>query len=87
MSYAINEKIRLWRCFLQASYFFYAEDPNKFKGWWDNVFATMEMEDIGEYVTKAYVAIDMPTTVSKIPQDSTNVQQVEKCKTKSRIRK
>ena len=45
------------------------------------------MEDIEEYVTKAYAAVNIPTKASSIAQDSANVQQVEKAKIKAIIRK
>ena len=31
---------------------FDGENPNEFKYWWDIVYATLEMEDIEEYVGK-----------------------------------
>ena len=43
---------------------FDGEDPNEFKSWWDNVNATLELEDLEEYLTPAYEHIDLPTKES-----------------------
>ena len=50
---------------------FDGEKLSKFKDWWDNVFATLEMEDIEEYVTDAWKDKDMPTKVSAEPPTDT----------------
>ena len=52
---------------------FDGEKPSEFKDWWDNVFATLEMEDIEEYVTDTWKDKDMPTKVStEPPADATD---------------
>ena len=33
---------------------------SEFKNWWENVVATLEMDDIEEYVTEEYKDVDMP---------------------------
>ena len=40
---------------------FDGEKPSEFKDWWDNAFATLEMNDLEEYVTIDYKNVDMPT--------------------------
>ena len=40
---------------------FDGERPSEFKDWWDNVKATLEMEDIEEYITDDFKGVDMPT--------------------------
>jgi hypothetical protein len=43
---------------------FDGEDPNEFKSWWDNVNATLEMEDLEKYVTLPYELTTLPTKES-----------------------
>ena len=40
---------------------FDGENPNEFKDWWDILCATLEMEDIEEYVGKDFATMDIPT--------------------------
>ena len=43
---------------------FDGENPKEFKDWWDNVFATLEMDDIEEYVTDAWSSVPMPSKLA-----------------------
>ena len=66
---------------------FDGEDATKFKEWWDVVFATLEMEDLEEYVSEDYKGEDMPTKESTIPTDDTKDVDVAEAKTNKRVRK
>ena len=45
---------------------FDGEDPNEFKSWWDNVNATLEMEDLEEYIMDSYKGVQIPSKESGI---------------------
>ena len=49
---------------------FDGENPNDFKNWWDNVFATLEMNDLEEYVTEDWKGKKMPDKTSAIVADA-----------------
>jgi len=67
---------------------FDGEKTSEFKDWWDNVFATLEMEDIEEYVTEAWKGRDMPTKESaEPPADTTDTEGTAKALKQKRIRK
>ena len=57
---------------------FDGEDTTKFKGWWEVVFATLQIEDLEEYVTEDYKDKDMHTEESTTPQDPDNEDQAAK---------
>ena len=38
---------------------FDGNDPGEFKEWWDSVYASLEMEDLEEYVSIEYGEIDI----------------------------
>ena len=40
---------------------FDGNDPGEFKEWWDSVYASLEMEDLEEYVSIEYYEIDIPS--------------------------
>ena len=65
---------------------FDGEDPNEFKSWWDNVNATLEMEDLEEYITLPYELIALPTKESG-ETDSTEAVAVALAKKNKLIRK
>ena len=57
---------------------FDGEKPKEFKDWWDNVYATLEMEDIDEYVTDAWSSVLMPTKLQTEPYiDETDAKGIE----------
>ena len=61
---------------------FDGEKPSEFKDWWDNVYATLEMNDLEEYVTDDWKDIDMPTKLSAdLTQikDKTKLDEVAAC--------
>ena len=66
---------------------FDGQDPNEFKDWWDNVYATLEMEDIEEYVTNAYKGNDMPSKEETIPVDTNDANEIDMCKKLKIVRK
>ena len=49
---------------------FDGENPNDFKDWWDNVYATLEMNDLEEYATDEWKGKDMPTKASTVLLDT-----------------
>ena len=61
---------------------FDGEKPSEYKDWWDNVFATLEMNDLEEYVTDEWKDKDMPTKISadltRI-KDKTKLDEVATC--------
>ena len=69
---------------------FDGEKPSEFKDWWDNAYATLEMNDLEEYVTIDYKDVDMPTKESTIlseGQDKTDLKAVAECDKNKRSRK
>ena len=67
---------------------FDGENPKEFKDWWDNVFATLEMDDIEEYVTDAWSGKPMPTKVeTEYDENETNKKTIELAKKNKVVRK
>ena len=66
---------------------FDGQDPNEFKDWWDNVFATLEMEDIEEYVTEVYKGKETPSKEETIPEDLDDANEGEERKKMKLVRK
>ena len=61
---------------------FDGEKTNEFKDWWDNAYATLEMNDLEEYITIGYKDMDMPTKESTVlpeGQDKTDLKAASKC--------
>ena len=56
---------------------FDGENPNEFKDWWDIVYATLEMEDIEEYVGKDFATMDIPTK-DECEADETDSAEIQK---------
>ena len=65
---------------------FDGENPNEFKSWWDNVHATLEMEDLEEYLTIEYKDIVIPTKESG-ETDSVSTTEIELAKKNKLVRK
>ena len=67
---------------------FDGETPSAFKDWWDNAFATLEMEDIEEHVTDAWKDKDMPSKSHiEPPVDTTDTLEIAEDSKLSRQRK
>jgi hypothetical protein len=61
---------------------FDGEKPSEYKDWWDNVYATLEMNDIEEYVNDDWKSKGMPTKVeadATLITDKTKVEDIAKC--------
>ena len=65
---------------------FDGENPNEFKSWWDNVHATLEMEDLEEYLTIEYKDFVIPTKESG-ETDSVSTTEIELAKKNKLVRK
>ena len=66
---------------------FDGENPKEFKDWWDNVFTTLEMDDIEEYVTDAWSGEPMPTKVQTKYDENNDKKVIETAKKHKVIRK
>ena len=69
---------------------FDGENPKEFKDFWDNVFATLEMDDMKEYATDSYKKVTMPTkadTEYDDDDDEKDNKVIEKAKKNKLIRK
>ena len=61
---------------------FDGEKPSEFKDWWDNAYATLEMNDLEEYVNIDYKDVGMPTKESTVLgeyQDKTDLKALAAC--------
>ena len=57
---------------------FDGEKPKEFKDWWDNIYATLEMDDIEEYVTNDWSNVHMPTKLqTELSTNDTYAKGVE----------
>ena len=66
---------------------FDGEDTSKFKEWWDVTYATLEMEDLEEYVGMDYKYTSMPSKSSTVPAADADATTIAVCTMNKKVRK